>query len=87
MYPSNNVLVEGVTYRIVMNSDKIFENLVYKNKVNLNGKEMFCFVDIKNDERPTYLNISYIAGIIETGTELNSIIFDQMEETNAITAK
>ena len=83
----NNVLVEGVTYRVIMNSDKIIENLVYKNKVNLNGKEMFCFVDIKHDDRPTYLNISYVAGIIETGTELNSVIFDQMEEANTITAK
>tara|TARA_R110002051_G_C8585635_1_gene478009 strand:+ start:377 stop:634 length:258 start_codon:yes stop_codon:yes gene_type:complete len=83
----NNVLVEGVTYRIIMNSDKILENLVYKQKVNLNGKDMFCFVDIKHDERPTYLNISYIAGIIEIDTEMNSIIFDQMQETNQITSK
>tara|TARA_R110000824_G_scaffold109467_1_gene257037 strand:- start:1560 stop:1817 length:258 start_codon:yes stop_codon:yes gene_type:complete len=83
----NNVLVEGVTYRIIMNSDKILENLVYKQKVNLNGKDMFCFVDIKHDERPTYLNISYIAGIIEIDTEMNSIIFDQMQEANQITSK
>ena len=83
----NHILVEGVTYKIILNSDKVIENLVYKAKVNLNGKEMFCFVDIANNERPTYLNISYVAGIIEMGTELNSVIFEQMEEANTITAK
>ena len=83
----NHVLVEGVTYQVIMNSDKIIENLVYKNKVNLNGKEMFHFVDISNKDRDTYLNISYVAGIIEMGTELNSVIFDQMQEANIITAK
>ena len=83
----NHILVEGVTYKIILNSDKVIENLVYKAKVNLNGKEMFHFVDIANKERPTYLNISYVAGIIEMGTELNSVIFEQMEEANTITAK
>ena len=48
---------------------------------------MFHFVDISNKDRDTYLNISYVAGIIETGTELNSVIFDQMQEANTITAK
>ena len=82
----NQILVEGVTYKIILNSDKVIENLVYKTKVNLNGKEMFHFVDISNKDRDTYLNISYVAGIIETGTELNSVIFDQMQEANTITA-
>jgi len=83
----DDILVQGVTYKILMNSDKVLKNLVYKRKINLNGKEMFEFIDISNEDRPTYLNISYIAGIIEDNTELNSIIYEQMKEANVITNK
>ena len=75
----SSLFAEGIEYDIGQNDGNMFKQIIYLGKKMHNGKAMLVFA-MHNNEKQLIINPSYMSWAMERDTEMNPVLFNQMEE-------